>query len=227
MSEFSLGRKLGAEFVGTAGLLVVVVGSGIMADNLDKEVEGLALLANSIATGAGLYVLISAFIGISGAHFNPAVSLTDFWNKQISFSHFAAYVSTQCLAAVAGTILANIMFALPVISVSQKDRLTTPTFVSEIVATFGLIGTILCAVRFDKRLVAPMVAMYITGAYWFTSSTSFANPAVTIGRMFSDTFTGIMPASAPGFIVAQIFGALSAAVFFGWLLGKDENENHE
>lgn len=223
--EFDTNRKLAAEFIGTAGLIVVVVGSGIMAENLSKGNDGVALLANSIATGAGLFFLITAFINISGAHFNPAVTLVEVLSKGITVTTGTFFVLAQVLGGFVGTMIANVMFDLPIIQISTKERLTSGVFFSEILATFGLIGVILAAVRFDKKLVAPMVALYITGAYWFTSSTSFANPAVSIARIFTDTFTGIIPGHVPWFIVAQIFGAIIAMFVFGWLFKEKNDES--
>ena len=199
-------NKYVAEFIGTLFLLLVVVGSGIMGERLADGNMALALLANAIATGAGLYVLISVFSPISGAHFNPVVS-TYMWLKGgLSRTQWAGYIAFQVLGAVAGVLLCHFIFKLPILETSAHARDGWPQLVSEGVATFGLLLTIMgfSQARADHT---PMgVALYITGAYWFTSSTSFANPAVTIARTLTDTFAGIAPHSAPGYIVAQFVG---------------------
>ncbi len=220
----NLTRKLAAEFIGTAFLLAVVVGSGIMGENLAGGNVALALLANTMATGAGLACLILSFGNISGAHFNPTVTLTEVFRGNLSWHESAFYISGQIAGAFFGVGLANLMFDLPVYFASTKIRVGSSQFLSEFVATFGLIMVIQTGVKFRPHLVFLMVAAYITAAYWFTASTSFANPAVTIARSVSDTFAGISPNNVPMFVVAQILGAFAATFVFGWLL-KEEKEN--
>jgi glycerol uptake facilitator-like aquaporin len=207
-------RAVIAEFVGTAFLLAAVVGSGIMAERLCGGNVGLELLANAIATGGVLVALILAIAPISGAHFNPAVSLADAWLGGISWSTVPVYVVAQVAGALAGTALANVMFGLPIFFLSHHARGGGALVVSEFVATFGLIGTILGCVRSQIAAIPYAVAAYIVAAYWFTPSTSFANPAVTIARSLTDTFSGIRPIDVPLFIIAQIAGALVAAALF-------------
>lgn len=207
-------RRLLAEFTGTALLVTVVVGSGIAAQRLSPDDVGLQLLENSTATVFGLAVLILLFGPASGAHFNPVVSAADWLlgrraGTGISASHVAFYTVAQTLGGVLGAVLANIMFDRQVFEIASKDRITPGHLVGEVVATAGLIALIFALARSGRAaLSAAAVGAYIGAAYWFTSSTSFANPAVTVGRMFSDTFAGIAPGSAPGFIAAQILGAL-------------------
>jgi glycerol uptake facilitator-like aquaporin len=204
-------RVVVSEGVGTAFLLAAVVGSGIMGDQLSGGNVGLALLANSIATGAALVVLILTFEPISGAHFNPAVTLT---TKALSWSTAASYVSAQVAGAFIGVGAAHLMFALPAVAVSSRMRAGWPQGLSEAIATFGLVAV----VRLCRPSLVPLaVGAYITGAYWFTSSTSFANPAVTLARMATDTFTGIRPADVPMFLLAQAVGAWAAAAFSRWI----------
>jgi arsenate reductase len=206
-----LGRRLFAEGLGTALLVAAVVGSGIMAQNLSPHDTGLALLENAIATGSALVVLIATLGPVSGAHFNPVVTFVDAWFGGIAGRDVAPYVVVQVAGACAGAILANLMFGLSAVSVSTHDRTGTGILLSEVVATFGLLLLILGLVRGGRsEWIAPMVAAYIVGAYWFTASTSFANPAVTIGRTLSNTFAGIAPASVPGFVVAQLVGGALA-----------------
>jgi glycerol uptake facilitator-like aquaporin len=213
----SLSRQLVAEFVGTAVLVAVVVGSGIMASTLSSDMT-VALLGNTFSTIFALGVLIYLFLPISGAQFNPVVTAVMWWKKEISPQTSLLYMAVQTVGAIAGAMLANYMFSLPVIEFGTKDRVDPERFVSEIVATAGLIFIILIAVHRSAAALLPvLVPAWIGSAYFFTSSTSFANPAVTIGRMFSDTFAGIAPESVPLFIVAQfIGGALGAAlaIFF-------------
>lgn len=216
-----MNKKLFAEFIGTAFLLAVVVGSGIMGENLANGNIAIALLANTIATGAGLAFLILSFEKISGAHFNPVVTLTEAWNKNIEWKTSVLYLAAQITGAFAGVGLANLMFEKPLYFLSNKIREGNSQFLSEFVATFGLIMVIRCGVKFNPKLVFLMVAVYITAAYWFTASTSFANPAVTLARSVSDTFAGINPYNAPMFIVAQILGAFSAMFIFNWLLKEN------
>jgi len=220
----NLTRKLAAEFIGTAFLLAVVVGSGIMGENLAGGNVALALLANTMATGAGLACLILSFGDISGAHFNPVVTLTEAFRENLSWRESAFYILGQIAGAFFGVGLANLMFDLPVYFASTKIRVGSSQFLSEFVATFGLIMVIQTGIKFRPHLVFLMVAAYITAAYWFTASTSFANPAVTLARSVSDTFAGISPNNVPMFVVAQILGAFAATFVFGWLL-KEEKEN--
>ena len=198
-------------------LLAAVVGSGIMAERLAGGNVALALLANTVATGAALVALILTFGPISGAHFNPAVTLADAWQGGIAWYHVLPYVGAQVLGAYAGVAAAHTMFELPLFFASQHARSGPAQMFSEFVATFGLLAVIWGCVRAHSAFVPFAVAAYITAAYWFTASTSFANPAVTLARAASDTFAGIRPADAPGFIVAQLLGAMSATAFFRWL----------
>ncbi len=220
----TLKRKLTAEFLGTAGLLTVVVGSGIMGERLAVGNAAIVLLANSIATGAGLVFLIYGFANISGAHFNPVITLTETFRGNLKWRECGFYCVAQILGAFFGVAIANLMFELPVFFASAKVRDGNAQFLGEFIATFGLIAVIRTGVKFQPKLVAVLVACYITAAYWFTSSTSFANPAVTLARSASDTFAGIAPSSVPIFIIAQLFGAFAAMVVFDWLL-KEEMEN--
>ncbi len=222
--KMNLARKLMAEFLGTAGLLAVVVGSGIMGENLAAGNLAIALLANTIATGAGLAFLILSFGDISGAHFNPAVTLTEVWRGNLNWRESIFYLIAQITGAFAGVGLANLMFDLPVYSASTKIRAGNSQFLSEFVATFGLIAVIQAVVKFRPKLVFLAVAVYITAAYWFTASTSFANPAVTLARSVSNTFAGINPANVPMFIVAQMLGAFAAAFLFKWLLREEKED---
>jgi glycerol uptake facilitator-like aquaporin len=212
-----LARRATAEAVGTALLLVAVVGSGIMAQRLCGANVGLALLANAIATGGALIALVLAFGPISGAHFNPAVTLVDAWQGGISKAFVVPYIGAQVAGAIVGTAIANGMFGLPLYFASHHVRAGTPMLVSEFLATFGLLATIWGCVRARPTATPYAVAAYIVGAYWFTPSTSFANPAVTIARSFTDTFAGIRPIDAPLFIVAQFLGAIAATALFAYL----------
>ena len=219
-------RRLAAEFLGTAMLLAAVVGSGIMAERLAGGNTAVALLANTIATGAALFALILSFSQVSGAHFNPAVTVTELLSKNIAARDAAAYIVTQFAGAVAGVMLANAMFDLPLIFASQKVRSGPSQWLSEAVATFGLIVVIAAASRLSSKFAVPSaVAAYISAAYWFTASTSFANPAVTLARSLSDTFAGIRPGDVPVFIVAQMVGAIGAMYLTRWLFVKDDTEN--
>jgi glycerol uptake facilitator-like aquaporin len=199
-------------------LLAVVIGSGIMGEHLARGNAAIALLGNTLATGAGLIVLITMFGPFSGAHFNPLVSLLFALRRELSWRDAAAYITVQLVGAILGVWLAHAMFAEPLFQISTKLREGWPQGLAEAVATFGLIGTILASLRFRPDATPLMVGLYITAAYWFTASTSFANPAVTIARSLSDTFAGIAPASAPLFIAGQAAGACIAAALFGWLL---------
>ena len=198
-----------SEYLGTTFLLMIVVGSGIMGQSLSDN-DSITLLANTIATGAGLIVLIWMFGKISGAHFNPAVSVVMFANGELSSRNFILYGLLQVSGAISGTLLANYMFGLDALQVSVNSRSGLNLYISEVVATFGLLLVVLRVRTVRSELVAPAVGLYITSAYWFTSSTSFANPAVTIGRMFTDTFTGIDPGNVLFFITAQFIGAFLA-----------------
>jgi glycerol uptake facilitator-like aquaporin len=219
---FDLPRRLAAEALGSALLLAVVIGSGIMGERLAGGNVAIALLGNTLATGAGLVVLITVFGPISGAHFNPAVTLVALLRKEMSTRDALLYPLAQVVGAVAGVWLAHAMFGEPILQVSTRLRDGPAQMLAEAVATFGLVVTILGAVRFRPDFTAVAVGLYITAAYWFTASTSFANPAVTVARALSDTFAGIAPASAPAFILAQFVGALLATGVFGWLL-KDQD----
>ena len=220
----NLTRRVAAEFLGTAFLLAIIVGSGIMGENLAKGNAAIALLANSIATGAGLVFLIYGFADISGAHFNSAVTLTETVRGNLTWVECFAYIFVQIFGAFFGVALANLMFDLPMFFVSTKIREGGSQFLSEFIATFGLIAVIRLGVKFRPNLVAILVACYITAAYWFTSSTSFANPAVTLARSASNTFAGIAPKSILMFIIAQLLGAFAATFIFNWLL-KEEKKN--
>ena len=213
----SLPRRLAAEFLGTAFLVAAVVGSGIMGERLAAGNAAMALLANTLATGAVLVCLILAFGPISGAHLNPVVTLADAIERGIRWHHACAYASMQFIGGIAGTVAAHAMFSLPLISISRHARSGPAQIFSEFVATFGLVCVIWGCSRLRSQMVAFAVGGYITAAYWFTSSTSFANPAVTIARTLSDTFAGIRPVDAPAFIAAQIVGAGAATLLFRWL----------
>jgi len=217
MFDHDLPRRIAAEALGTALLVATVVGSGIMAQSLTHDIA-LALLGNTIATGAILVVLITIFGPISGAHFNPAVSLVFALRRDLPAQEAASYTIAQIIGGIAGTVTAHLMFALPVIEASVKIRTGGPQWFSEFVATFGLVAVILGGIRFEHKAVPWLVGLYITAAYWFTASTSFANPAVAIARAFTDTFSGIRPADLPGFIVAELIGAVCALGVMSWLL---------
>lgn len=221
-----LSRRLLAELLGTALLVVVVVGSGIMAQTLSPRDVGVQLLENSTATVFGLAVLIVTLGPVSGAHFNPVVSLADWWQGRqmgtgLSIAELGSYVVAQILGAIGGAILANAMFDRSAISWSTTGRFSGHLWLGEVVATAGLLLVIFCLSRSGRTAVAPAaVAGYIGAAYWFTSSTSFANPAVTIGRAFSDTFAGIAPASVPGFVAAQLVGGVIGLLLVHGLFGR-------
>jgi glycerol uptake facilitator-like aquaporin len=216
--KVSMSRRLSAEFLGTAFLVAAVVGSGVMAERLSGGNIALALLANTIATGAVLIALILTFDSISGAHFNPAVTLADALEGGVTWTQASGYVPVQILGGVTGTVVAHLMFGLPVMSISHHLRSGPAQFLSEFVASFGLLSVIWGCSRLRSTTVPFAVAAYITAAYWFTASTSFANPAVTIARSLSDTFAGIRPADVPLFITAQLLGALGATLVFRWLV---------
>ena len=214
----SLGRRVVAESLGTALLLATVIGSGIMGERLAGGNVAVALLANTLATGAALVALILTFGPISGAHFNPAVTLADAWQGGIRWADVLPYLGAQIAGAFAGVAVAHVMFELPLFFASQHARAGSAQMFSEFVATFGLLAVIWGCVRARPSVVPFAVAAYITAAYWFTASTSFANPAVTLARAASDTFAGIRPSDAPGFIVAQLTGAAAATGLFRWLI---------
>jgi glycerol uptake facilitator-like aquaporin len=197
------------EFVGSAFLVMIIVGSGIMAQNLTRDFA-VMLLANTLATGAGLFVLINSIANISGAHFNPVVTMTMYFTKRIKKDLIFTYLSAQILGCLLGVMLANFMFELPLIELSKKVRPGFNIFIAELIATFGLIFIIFGTLKKGSTSVAASVATYITAGYWFTSSTSFANPAVALARTFTDTFTGISYLNTPSYIVAEIIGALLA-----------------
>ena len=217
-------RKLIAEWLGTFSLLATVVGSGIMAERLAGGNVAIALLGNTIPTGAILVVLITVFGPISGAHFNPAVSLSFAMRREIAPGAAGLFVLAQIIGGICGVFAAHIMFDIPLIDPSTHVRTGIGQWVGEFVATFGLVGTILACLKARPDAVPMAVGLYITAAYWFTSSTSFANPAVTIARGFSDTFAGIKPANVLAFVLVQLFAAVLATLFFGWLLQEEETK---
>ncbi|WP_011578664.1 MULTISPECIES: aquaporin [Chelativorans] len=216
---FDLSRRLTAEALGTGILVATVAGSGIMADRLTDDVA-LALLGNTLPTGAILVVLITILGPISGAHFNPAVTLVFALRREIEANAALAYVVAQVLGGTTGTLLAHAMFELPLLQASQTIRTGSGQWIAETVAAFGLVFTILAGLRFRPDAVAWLVGLYITAAYWFTASTSFANPAVAIARAFTDTFAGIRPIDVPAFIAAQLLGAVLAMIMAGWLASE-------
>ena len=217
MQEFDLSRRLTAEALGTALLVATVVGSGIMAETLTKDVA-LALLGNTLPTGAMLVVLITILGPISGAHFNPAVSLVFALRRELTPRDAVSYMAVQIVGGIVGTMLAHAMFALPLMDASLKVRTGGAQWLAEAVAAFGLVATILAGVRFNRPAIPWLVGLYITAAYWFTSSTSFANPAAAIARSLTNTFSGIRPTDLPGFIAAELCGAMAAMLLMGWLL---------
>jgi glycerol uptake facilitator-like aquaporin len=213
-----LPRRLAAEALGTALLLAMVIGSGIMGQRLSGGNDAIALLANTLSTGAGLVVLITVFGPLSGAHFNPAVTLVFALRREIGVGAGLAYAAAQVIGGLLGVFAAHAMFAEPIVQVSAKLRGGPAQAFSEAVATFGLILAILGALRFRPQATPAIVGLYIASAYWFTASTSFANPAVTLARAFSDTFAGIAPSSVPAFVAAQLMGAVAALLVCRWLL---------
>jgi glycerol uptake facilitator-like aquaporin len=215
--NFNLRYRVTVEFLGTAFLLMAVVGSGIMGQRLAGGNVGLALLANSIATGAALAALIQALGPISGAHFNPAVTLADAMQGGIAWREVPGYLAAQIVGAFAGVAAAHLMFGLPLFSASHHARSGPALLWSEFIATFGLLMVIWGCARVRSSAISIAVGAYIAGAYWFTASTSFANPAVTLARAASDTFAGIRPLDVPGFVVAQLAATVAAAVCFRWL----------
>lgn len=220
MTLVTVSRRLVAEALGTLLLVATVVGSGIMAQSLTQD-TALALLGNTLPTGAILVVLITTLGPVSGAHFNPVVTMVFALRRDLAVGLALAYVAAQICGGILGSWLAHAMFSLPILEVSQKARTGTGQWLAEGVATFGLLATILGGVRFRAEAIPWLVGLYITAAYWFTASTSFANPAVAIARAFSDTFAGIRPADVPAFILAQVIGALLAAAVFGWLFTSE------
>ncbi|MDJ0995034.1 MAG: MIP/aquaporin family protein [Dinoroseobacter sp.] len=214
---YTVSQRLVAEFLGTCFLVATVVGSGIMADRLSEDV-GVSLLGNTLPTGAILVVLITMLGPISGAHFNPAVTLVFALRKDIVVSLAAAYMLVQIAGGIAGSLLAHAMFELPLVQISQTARAGPGQWLAEVVATFGLVAAILSGLKFRADAVPWLVGLYITAAYWFTASTSFANPAVAIARGLSDTFAGIRPVDVPAFIFAEALGAVLALIVFRWLL---------
>ncbi len=224
---FDLTRRLCAEALGTFFLVMAVVGSGIMAAKLAGGNEALALLCNMVSVGAVLFVIITIFISISGAHFNPAVSLAMLLRGALPAGEALPYIFVQILGGCLGAIIAHLMFGLEPVQLAQIARTGAGQWLGEFIATFGLVATIIGCVRFNPAAIPAAVGLYISSAYWFTSSTSFANPAVTIGRAITDTYSGIAPAHVPAFLIAQLVGAGAAVVIFGWLLkpGSDVQEN--
>lgn len=221
MDNFDISRRVAAEALGTGILVATVVGSGIMAQNLTKDVA-LALLCNTLPTGAILVVLITVLGPISGAHFNPAVTLVFTGKRELPAQEALLYVVAQIAGGIAGTMAAHLMFGLPVFEMSMKVRTGGAQWLAEAVAAFGLVATILGGIRFQRDAIPWLVGLYITAAYWFTASTSFANPAVAIARSLTNTFAGIRPIDLPGFIIAELLGAILASALMNWLLGKSE-----
>lgn len=217
MQEFSRAQKLGAEALGSFFLFATVVGSGIMAESLAGGNIAIALLGNTLATGAILFVLIAILAPISGAHFNPAVTFVMLLRKELLLVDGVLFVVMQLLGGLIGVWVAHIMFELPVFQLSEKVRTGGGQWLGELIATFGLLLTILGTVRFRPDWVAPAVGLYISAGYWFTSSTSFANPAITVGRAFSNSFAGIAPVDVAGFVAAQFAGATLAWLVARWL----------
>ncbi|MEO1649065.1 MAG: MIP/aquaporin family protein [Pseudomonadota bacterium] len=221
-AESFVSRQLAAEAIGSFFLFVAVIGSGIMAENLAGPNVALALLANTVATGAILFVLIAMLGPISGAHFNPAVTLAFLVRRDISLGKASGFIAAQIGGGALGAFAAHLMFDLPIFQFSTKARAGLGQWTGEFVATFGLVLTILVLLRYRASAIPAAVALYITSAYWFTSSTSFANPAITIVRSLSDTFAGIAPADVPLFIVAQLVGAMAATAVAGWLTSPQD-----
>ena len=220
----TLPRRLVAEFLGSALLAALVIGSGIAAQRLSPNDTGLQLLENAFATALGLPVLILVFATISGAHFNPVVSLADAALGHRSWRDVGAYIPAQIAGCIAGAVLANLMFGDPAVTISATERMSPPHFLAEVVASAGLVLVIFALARTERGHITPWaVGAYIGAAYFFTSSASFANPAITIGRIFSDTFAGIAPASAPGFIAAQVLGAALAVLLVRWMFSAPKS----
>ena len=225
MPTFDRPRRLAAEAMGTALLLATVVGSGIMGERLAGGNMALALLGNTLATGAILAVLILVFASISGAHFNPAVTVAFALRREISVGDALAYMAVQIIAGVIGVLAAHLMLDMALLQVSTTTRTGPSQWFSEGVATFGLVATILGTVRWRPEAVPYAVGLFISAGYWFTASTSFANPAVTIARGLTDTFSGIVPGHVPAFIVAQLAGAVLATAVFAWLHGANKQSD--
>jgi glycerol uptake facilitator-like aquaporin len=217
-----MNRQLGSEFIGTLLLVATVVGSGIMAEQLAGGNVALALLGNTIPTGAILVVLILVFAPVSGAHFNPAVTLAFLLRREINIKTALLYWPTQIAGGIVGTLLAHLMFELPLLQASTHLRHGTGQWVAEIVATFGLVTTIFGCIRHRPDAIPYAVGLFITAGYWFTASTSFANPAVTIARCLTDTFSGIAAIDVPGFIIAQLVGAVLAVIFARWMFATEK-----
>lgn len=222
--KFDLSRRLFAETLGTGLLVSVVIGSGIMGEQLAGGNAAIALLGNTLATGAALVVLILIFGPVSGAHFNPVVSLSFSLQRKLPWIECLYYIVVQIIGAVVGTLLAHIMFSLPLIEASTHIRTGVGVWTGEIVASFGLLATIIGCLRTRPEAVPYAVGLFITAGYWFTSSTSFANPAVTIARSLTDTFSGIRPDDVFGFVIAQIVGSVLATLVFGWLWASKKGQ---
>ena len=219
-----LAKRVVAEALGTFFLLAAVVGSGIMAERLAGGNTALALLANTAATGTALVALIISFGPMSGAHFNPVVTLSFAFRSDLFWRDVPLYLLAQCVGGIGGVIAANLMFGLPAVFVSNHPRAGMAQLFSEFIATLGLVSVILAASRSHVAVIAVAVGAYISAAYWFTASTSFANPAVTVARALSDTFAGIRPTDVPGFVLAQLAGGIAATVLFRWLVPMRDNE---
>ena len=219
-----LAKRVVAETLGTFFLLAAVVGSGIMAERLANGNTALALLANTAATGTALVALIISFAPMSGAHFNPVVTLSFAWRRDLPWREVPFYWLAQLAGGIVGVIVANLMFGLPAVFISEHSRTGMAQLLSEFVATFGLLSVIHAASRSTVAVVAVAVGAYISAAYWFTASTSFANPAVTIARSLSDTFAGIRPADVPGFVLAQLAAGIAATILFRWLMPARDSE---
>ena len=219
-----LAKRVVAEALGTFFLLAAVVGSGIMAERLAGGNTALALLANTAATGTALVALIISFGPMSGAHFNPVVTLSFAFRSDLFWRDVPLYLLAQCVGGIGGVIAANLMFGLPAVFVSNHPRAGMAQLFSEFIATLGLVSVILAASRAHVAVIAIAVGAYISAAYWFTASTSFANPAVTVARALSDTFAGIRPTDVPGFVLAQLAGGIAATVLFRWLVPMRDNE---
>ena len=224
MNQFDFKRRLFAEALGTALLVATVVGSGIMAENLAGGNDAIALLGNTAATGAILVVLILILGPISGAHFNPVVTLAFSLRRMFPVKELPLYIVVQIIGGIFGTLIAHFLFELEAVTWSTHVRTGISQWGAEVIAAFGLVATILGCVRFSPHSVPYAVGLFISAGYWFTSSTSFANPAVAIARAFTDTFSGIRPVDVPGFVVAEVVGAVLAVVVFGWLLTPGEKQ---
>jgi glycerol uptake facilitator-like aquaporin len=220
VTAVSTSRQLAAEGIGTMTLLATVIGSGIMAERLAGGNVAVALLGNTIPTGAILYVLITIFGPVSGAHFNPAVTIAFAIRRQVAAPQALMFILMQVAGGLCGVMLAHLMFEMPILQLSQNARTGGAQWLSEFVATFGLLTVIFGGLRWRPESVPMLVGLYITAAYWFTASTSFANPAVTIARAFTDSFSGILPAHAPGFILAQLAAACLAPAILGWMFTR-------